>query len=111
MLGVCDGDSDKVELTAGIIEAFLQDIEVFPQIDFDPQVIADIVCEFPSENERTQALMKRYNVTESQALLAQRLTFQDVPLYFSATEYHRQVKRLKTLLKLQQEIQDVLNNQ
>lgn len=110
MLGVYDGDSDKVELTTGIIEAFLQDIEVFPQIGFDPQVIADIVCEFPSENERTQAMMKRYDITERQALLAQHLPFQDVPLYFSATEYHRQVKRLKTLLKLQQEIQDVLNN-
>lgn len=110
MLGVYDGDSDKVELTTGIIEAFLQDIEVFPKIGFDPQVIADIVCKFPSENERTQALMKRYDITERQALLVQRLPFQDAPLYFSATEYHRQVKRLKTLLKLQQEMQDVLNN-
>ena len=110
MLGVSDGDLDKVELTAGIIEAFLQDIDVFPQIGFNPQVIADIVCKFPSKNERTQAMMKRYDITERQALLAQHLPFQDVPLYFSATEYHRQVKRLKTLLKLQQEMQDVLNN-
>lgn len=98
-----------VELTPDVIGDFLQNAVVFEKIGFSPQVIADLVVKYPTAEERTKELMASYQLTESQATLAQVIPLQEIPLYFDKEEYPRQIERLKTLQRLLQEMQDVLD--
>lgn len=94
-------------LTPEFIDAYIEYAKVFEKINFDPQVIADLVCKFSSTKELAQAMIVRYNVTKEQALLAILLPFHDTPLYFNKKEYYRQIERLKTLRRILQEVRDV----
>ena len=67
-----------------------------------------VVVDFPKKTERIEAMMKRYHVTREQTLFALQLPFHDVPLYFDKDEYSRQIKRLKTLRRLVQDMQEVI---
>lgn len=95
------------ELTPEFLDAFIERAKVFEIINFNPQVIADFIVEFPSSVDRVNAMIARYRVTRSQALLALLLPFQDTPLYFDKEEYYRQIERLKTLRRILQEVHDV----
>ncbi|MCR5192423.1 MAG: hypothetical protein K6D59_03875 [Bacteroidales bacterium] len=96
------------ELRPEFIDAYIENTKVFEKINFDPQVIADLVVEFPSEENRIKAMMERYQVTRGQTLFAQTLPLCETPLYFSKEEYYHQIERLKTLRQILQEIRDVL---
>lgn len=97
------------ELTPEFIDAYIESAKVFEIINFDPQVIADLVCEFHTTKELAQAMMERYNVTEEQALFAILLPFHDTPLYFNKEEYYRHIERLKKLRQILKEVQDILD--
>lgn len=97
------------ELTPEFIDAYIEYAKVFEKINFDPQVIADLVCEFPTTKELAHAMMERYNVSKEQALFAILLPFHDTPLYFNKDEYYRHIDRLKKLRQILQEVRDVLD--
>ncbi len=106
-LGQTGEETQYVELTPEIIRDFISDASAFEKIGFCPQVIADLVVEYPSIDERTKVLKTKYNLTDRQAILVQTLPFHEVPLYFDKHEYTNQVERLKALQRLLQEMQDV----
>ena len=108
MWGLSEVD-EKMELTTELLDSFIERAKVFEKINFEPQVLADLVMEFPSDKERTQALMERYHVSRDQALLAQRMPLCEAPLYFLKEEYHRQIERLKLLRQIVQEVKDILD--
>lgn len=103
MWGMNDGKEELMELTPELLDSFIERAKVFEKINFDPQVLADLVMEFPFDKERTQALMERYHVSRDQALLAQRLPLCESPLYFFKEKYNRQMERLKCLRQIVQE--------
>lgn len=107
MWGMNDGDDDLMELTPEFLEAFIERAKVFEIINFEPQVIADLVVEFPSNEDRVNAMMDRFCVTRSQALLALVIPMCETPLYFFKEEYYRQIERMKTLRRILQEVRDV----
>ena len=107
MWGMYEEGAKLQELTPEFIDAYIEYAKVFERINFDPQVIADLVCEFPSTKELAQAMVERYNVTKEQALFAILLPFHDTPLYFNKEEYYRHIERLKTLRRILQEVRDV----
>ena len=96
------------EVTPEFFDKVIECSEVCEMIGFSVQVIADMVVEFPDNRERIKAMMKRYHVTREQALFALQLPFHEVPLYFDKDEYSRQIKRLKTLRCLVQDMQEVI---
>ena len=108
-LGQIVEKTQYVEFTPEIIRDFISDASAFEKIGCSPQVIADLVVEYPSMDERTTVLKTKYNLTDRQAILVQTLPFREVPLYFDKHEYTNQVERLKTLQRLLQEMQDVLD--
>ena len=108
MWGLSEVD-EKMELTPEFLDSFIENAKVFEKINFEPQVLADLVMEFPSDKERTQALMERYHVSRDQALLAQRMPLCEAPLYFFKEEYYRQIERLKLLRQIVQEVKDILD--
>ena len=108
MWGLSEVD-EKMELTTELLDSFIERAKVFEKINFEPQVLADLVMEFPSDKERTQALMERYHVSRDQALLAQRMPLCEAPLYFFKEEYYRQIERLKLLRQIVQEVKDILD--
>ena len=108
-LGLPGVETQYVELTPDVIRDFLQNAVAFEKIGFSPQVIADLVVKRPTVDDRINTLKKEYNLTDSQGLLVQTLPFREVPLYFDKHEYYNQVERLKTLQRLLQEMQDVLD--
>ena len=95
------------ELTPEFLDAFIERAKVFEIINFEPQVIADLVVELPSSEDRANAMMERFCVTRSQALLALNIPMCETPLYFFKDEYYRQIERLKTLRRILQEVRDV----
>ena len=109
LAGMYEVGAKLQELTPEFIDAYIEWAKVFEKIKFDPQVIADLVCEFPSTKALAQAMIVRYNVTKEQALFAILLPFHDTPLYFNKEEYYRQIERLKTLRRILQEVRDVLD--
>lgn len=104
-----DEDEELLELTPEFLDAFIENAKVFENIDFCPQLIADLAVEFPSNEERTNAMMERYDVTRSQAQLALMLPFKYTPLFFDKEEYYRHIERLKTLRQILQEVRDVID--
>ena len=108
MWGMSDVDEQK-EITPEFLGDFIERAKVFEKIDFAPQVIADLVMEFPSNEDRINAMTERYSVTRSQALLALHLPMCETPLYLFKEEYYRQIERLKTLRQILQEVHDVLD--
>ena len=108
-LGLPGVEPEYVELTPDVIRDFLQNAVAFEKIGFSPQVIADLVVKCPTVDDRINALKKKYHFTDRQGLLVQTLPFREAPLYFDKHEYFNQVKRLKTLQRLLQEMQDVLD--
>ncbi len=97
------------ELTPEFIDAYIEYAKVFEKINFDPQVIADLVCEFPATKKLAQAMIERYNVNKEQAFFAILLPFHDTPLYFNKDEYYRHIDRLKKLRQILQEVREVLD--
>ena len=91
------------------LETSFKMLSLLRRLVFSPQVIADLVVKRPTVDDRIKTLKKEYNLTDSQGLLVQTLPFREVPLYFDKHEYYNQVERLKTLQRLLQEIQDVLD--
>ncbi len=108
-LGLPSVEPQYVELTPNVIGDFLQNAVAFGKIGFSPQVIADLVVKHPTTDVGIKALKKEYHLTDRQGLLVQTLPFREVPLYFDKQEYYNQVERLKTLQRLLQEMQDVLD--
>ena len=98
-----------MELSPKFLETFIKDAKVFEIINFDLQVIADLVCEFSSNEQCILAMMNRYNLTKDQARLAMEIPMCEIPLYLCEEEYHRQIERLKKLLQIVQEINDIQN--
>ena len=96
------------EVTPKFLDKVIESSEICEKIGFSVQVIADMVVEFPDNRERIKAMMERYHATREQALFALLLPFHEVPLYFDKEEYPRQIKRLKTLRRLLQEVQEVI---
>ena len=90
------------------MDKVIESSEVCEKIGFSVQVIADLVVEFPDNRERVKAMIERYHVTREQALFALLLPFHNVPLYFHKDEYSRQIKLLKTLRRLVQDIQEII---
>ena len=107
MWGMSETEDEMVELTTELLDEYIENAKVFEIINFNPQVIADLVIKYPSNEERVDAMVERYNVSRNQALLALLLPFQDTPLYLDKEEYHRQIGRLKTLRQILQEVRDV----
>lgn len=103
MWGIDTGNEELMALTPEFLDSFIDNAKAFEKINFEPQVLADLVMEFSSAEERTQALMERYHVSRDQALLAQRLPLCESPLYFFKEEYNRQMERLKCLRQIVQE--------
>lgn len=103
MWGIDTGNEELMALTPEFLDSFIERAKVFEKINFEPQVLADLVMEFSSAEERTQALMERYHVSRDQALLAQRIPLCEAPLYFFKEEYNRQMERLKCLRQIVQE--------
>lgn len=108
MWGKCDEKEELLELTPEFLDTFIENAKVFESINFNPQVIADLVIEYPTREEQVGAMVEQYNVSRGQALLALLLPFQDTPLYFDKEEYYRQMERLKTLRQILQEVRDAL---
>ena len=103
-----DAKDGKVEvLTPEFLDAFIENAKVFETINFDQQVIADLVCEFPSNEERANAMTERYHVTRNQAWLALNIPLCETPLYFFKEEYYHQIERLKALRQILQEVRDL----
>ena len=48
MWGINDGKEELMELTREFLDAFIERAKVFEIINFNPQVIADLIVEFPS---------------------------------------------------------------
>lgn len=96
------------EVTQEFLDKVIESSEICEKIGFSVQVIADMVVEFPDNRERIKAMMKRYHATREQALFALLLPFHEVPLYFDKDEYSRQIKRLKTLRCLVQDMHEIL---
>lgn len=96
------------EVTPEFLDKVIESAKGCEKIGFSVQVIADMVVEFPENTERIKAMMERYHVSREQALFTLQLPFHDVPLYFDKEEYPRQIKRLKTLRHLVQEMQEVI---
>lgn len=96
------------EVTPKFLDKVIESSEICEKIGFSVQVIADMVVEFPDNKERIKAMMKRYHATREQALFALLLPFHEVPLYFDKDEYSQQIKRLKTLRCLVQDMQEVI---
>ena len=109
LAGMYEVGAKHQELTPEFIDAYIEYAKVFEKINFDPQVIADLVCEFPTTKELAHAMMDRYNVSKEQALFAILLPFHDTPLYFNKDEYYRHIDRLKKLRQILQEVRDVLD--
>lgn len=109
MWGMNDGKEELMELTPEFLDAFIERAKVFEIINFEPQVLADLVMEFSSAEECSHALMEWYHVTRDQALLAQRIPLCEAPLYFFKEEYNRQIERLKTLQQIVQEVKEILD--
>lgn len=107
MWGMNDGKEELMELTPKLLNDFIENAKVFEIISFTPQVIADLVVEFPSNEDRVNAMMGYFCVTRSQALLALNIPMCEAPLYFFKEEYYRQIERLKTLRRILQEVRDV----
>ena len=107
MWGMNDGEKELMELTPEFLDAFIESAKVFEIINFDQQVIADLVCEFPSNEERANAMTKHYHITRNQACLALNIPLCETPLYFFKEEYYRQIERLKTLQRILQEVRDL----
>ena len=109
MWGMNGNDGNLEELTPEFLDTFIKNAKVFNIIDFNPQVIADLVWDYPlDEEKRIQAMMKRYSVTKDQAKLAMTLPLCELPLYMDKEEYLRQIKRLEKLRQIVKEVQDVL---
>jgi hypothetical protein len=108
-LGLPGVEPEYVELTPEVIRDFLNTAVAFEKIGFSPQVIADLVVKRPTVDDRIKALKKKYYLTDRQGLLVQTLPLREAPLYFDKHEYTNQVERLKTLQRLLQEMQDVLD--
>lgn len=109
MWGMCDENEELLELTPEFLDTFIENAKVFECINFNPQVIADLVIEYPSREGRVDAMVERYKMSQSQALLALLLPFQDAPLYFNKEEYYRQMDRLKTLRQILQEVRVIID--
>ena len=109
MWGMCDENEELLELMPEFLDTFIENAKVFECINFNPQVIADLVIEYPSNEERTNAMMERYDVTRSQAQIALMLPFKYTPLFFDKEEYCRHIGRLKTLRRILQEVRDVID--
>ncbi len=96
------------EVTPEFLDKVIESAKGCEKIGFSVQVIADMVVEFPDNRERIKAMMKRYHATREQALFALLLPFHEVPLYFDKDEYSRQIKRLKTLRCLVQDMHEII---
>ena len=96
------------EVTPEFLDKVIESAKGCEKIGFSVQVIADMAVEFPENRGRIKAMMERYHVTREQAIFALQLPFHDVPLCFDKEEYPRQIKRLKTLRRLLQEVQEVI---
>ena len=96
------------EVTPEFLDKVIESAKGCEKIGFSVQVIADMAVEFPENRGRIKAMMERYHVTREQAIFALQLPFHDAPLYFDKEEYPRQIKRLKTLRRLLQEVQEVI---
>jgi hypothetical protein len=108
--GMYEVGSETVELTPEYIDTFIEDIAAVEKLGFSTQPIADLITAgCPDEKRLVEQLMKRYGITDRQAVLVIRLPFRDVPLYFDKEEYPRQIERLKTMRRLLQEMKDVLD--
>ena len=108
--GMYEVGSETVELTPKYIDTFIEDIAAVEKLGFSTQPIADLITAgYPDEKRLVEQLMKRYGITDRQAVLAIRLPIHDVPLYFDKAEYPRQIERLKTMRRLLQEMKDVLD--
>ena len=105
--GLDTPDTVTEEVTPEFLDKVIESSEVCEKIGFSVQVIADMVVDFPEKTERIKAMMKRYHATREQALFALLLPLHEVPLYFDKDEYSRQIKRLKTLRRLVQDMQEV----
>ena len=104
MWGMSETEDEMVELTTELLDEYIENAKVFEIINFNPQVIADLIVEFPSSEDRVNAMMERFCVTRSQALLALNIPMCETPLYFFKEEYYRQIERLKTLRRILQEV-------
>ena len=109
MWGISVGNEELKEMTPEFLNSFIENAKVFEIINFDSQVIANLVMEFPSNKERINAFRERYNVTVDQAKLALEIPLCETPLYFFREEYYRQIERLKTLRQIMQEVHDVID--
>ena len=108
--GMYEVGSETVELTPEYIDTFIEDIAAVEKLGFSTQPIATLIASgYPDEKSLVEQLMKRYGITDRQAVLVIRLPFHDVPLYFDKEEYPRQIERLKTMRRLLQEMKDVLD--
>ena len=96
------------EVTPEFLDMVIESAKGCEKIGFSVQMITDMAVEFPENRERIKAMMKRYHVTREQAIFVLQLPFYDVPLYFDKEEYPRQIKRLKTLRRLLQEVHEVM---
>ena len=105
--GLDTPDTVTEEVTPEFLDKVIECSEVCEKIGFSVQVIADMAVEYPENTDRIKAMMKRYHATREQALFALLLPFHEVPLYFDKDEYSRQIKRLKTLRCLVQDMQEV----
>lgn len=103
-----DGVKPKyVELTPDVIRDFLHNAVAFEKIGFNKKVISDLADNNPTVDDRIKALKKEFHLPYRQGLLVQSLPLREERLYFDKHEYYNQVKRLKTLQRLLQEMQDV----
>lgn len=108
--GMYEVGSETVELTPEYIDTFVENIAAVEKLGFSTQPIADLITAgHLDEKSLVEQLMKRYGITDRQAVLMVRLPFHDVPLYFDKEEYPRQIERLKTMRRLLQEMKDVLD--
>ena len=108
--GMYEVGSETVELTPEYIDTFIEDIAAVEKLGFSTQPIADLITAgHPDEKSLVEQLMKRYGITDRQAVLVVRLPVHDVPLYFDKEEYPRHIERLKTMRRLLQEMKDVLD--
>lgn len=109
MWGMNDEKDELMELTPEFLDAFIERAKVFEIINFNPQVIADLVVELPSSEDRGNALMGHFCMTRSQAFLALNIPMCETPLYFFKEEYYRQIERLKKLRQILQDVRSVLD--
>ena len=109
VLGMYEVGTKIEEMTPEFLDAYIEYAKVFEKLGFDMQVLGDLIAEFPPTNELIRAMMERYNVTWNQAVLALLLPEHDDKLYFNREEYPKQIERMKTLRRLVQEVDDVIN--